>query len=356
MQGLYKDCKRFCQCLKANRLAVLARGLRVEQGGWQRTAGLKVAGMERVSYRLATEADLSGVHATFTAAVIDLDRRRGRTTADRPQHHYDWQRRYLLREDGPGWWLAVDERDRVLGWAAAVLRGGTWFLSGFWVHPQAQGYGIGGNLLGRALDYGRGRYECYFVYASDDARALTLYQRRGMYASFPIWRMSGDPARLRDYRLPNQLGITVQPISSTASTDMRLRAAIDHLDRQVRGAARPQDHAFWLGFVASGSFSGQLYWREGELIGYSYLTNWAVLGPVVSARIEDQAPILAHSISRAAGRGFNSVFLDVPSLNLAAIRLLLEHRFNLSEVHSFLLTNQPFGQMDRYLPSGATLF
>ncbi len=312
--------------------------------------------MERISYRQVTEADLGGIHATFMAAVADLDQRRGRQILDRPQQHYDWQRYYLLREDGPGWWLASDRGGRVLGWAAAVLRGGTWFLSGFWVHPQAQGQGIGSNLLARALQYGRDRYQSCFVYASDDARALTLYQRSGMYAQFPIWRMNGDPQRLRDYQLPDRYGLSVQPLTAGMTQDGRIRAGLERLDRQVRGAARWQDHSFWLGYVGSNNFGGQLYWREGQLVAYSYVSNWGVIGPLVAERSEDVGPVLGYALGWAARQGYNRVFLDVPAVNIPAVRLLLGERFVISDVHSFFLTSQPFGQMDRYLPSGATLF
>lgn len=310
--------------------------------------------MTQVRYRLATANDFGNLHRTFLAAVEDLDRRMGRGPVARPQEQYDWLRRHLLAQDAGGWWLAEESDGEILGWSCAVLRGATWFLSGFWVRPDAQGLGVGRNLLGRALDYGRGQYRVHFVYASDDPRALALYQRFGMVARFPIWNIGGNPQAMRDYQLPPD--IIAQPFSRSSANDRRTRVALDDLDQQVRGAARPTDHNFWLGYVAAGSFSGQLYWRGSEPIGYSYLSNWGMLGPLVAADSHDFVPLFQHGLAMAAGRGFGYVHCDMPSINADAVRLALDLRWRIAPGHSFFLSSTPFGAMDRYLPSGATLF
>ncbi len=310
--------------------------------------------MSQLRYRLATEDDLTGLHQAFLAAVQDLDRRNGRPAVERPQEHYDWLRRHVLQHDGEGWWLAEDESSKVLGWSSAVLREATWFLSGFWVRPDAQGLGLGRNLLGRSLGYGRGQYQAHFVYASDDPRALALYQRHGMVARFPIWSISGSPRAMSDYRLASD--IVVQPFSRASATDRQTRMALDELDSRVRGAMRVGDHNLWLGFVGGGSFSGQLYWRSGQPVGYSYLSNWGMLGPVVSADGRDFVPLLQHSLAVAAGRGFGFLHCDLPSINADAVRLLLDLNWRIASGHSFFLSSVPVGMMDRYIPSGATLF
>lgn len=310
--------------------------------------------MSQIRYRLATEADLGSLHRTFLAAVQDLDRRSGRPPVERPQEHYDWLRRHVMQLDSGGWWLAEDESGTVLGWTSAVLREATWFLSGFWVRPEAQGYGIGGNLLRHALEYGRGQYRVHFVYASDDPRALALYQRFGMAARFPIWSIAGNPAGLADYQLPPE--IITQAFSGSTASDRQSRAALDELDAQVRGARRPADHSLWLGYVGSGSFSGQLYWRGNQPLGYAYISNWGMLGPVVTNTADDFLPALKHSLAQAARRGFGYVHCDLPSINSAAVRLLLDLRWRINSGHSFFLSSAPLGMMDRYIPSGATLF
>ncbi len=310
--------------------------------------------MSQIRYRLARVDDLGGLHRTFNAAVQDLDRRNGRPAMERPQEHYDWQRRYILDQDGGGWWLAEDERGEILGWASAILREATWFLSGFWVRPDAQGMAIGSSLLARVLDYGRGQYQTHFVYASDDPRALSLYQRAGMAARFPIWRMGGNPHALGDYRLGDE--VRVQPMTGATIGDQWTRSEIDRLDRLVRGATRPSDHNLWLGYLNSGGYSGQLYWRGERLLGYSYLSNWGLLGALVTAEAADFLPLLRHSLAQAAARGFGYVSCDLPSINADAVRLLLDHKWRIGAGHSFFLSSSPLGLMDRYIPSGAALF
>jgi GNAT superfamily N-acetyltransferase len=310
--------------------------------------------MSQIRYRLATEGDLSGLHRVFLAAVQDLDQRSGRPPVERPQEHYDWLRHHLMRHDGDGWWLAEDERGTVIGWSSAILREATWFLSGFWVRPEAQGLGIGRNLLQHSLEYGRGQYRVHFVYASDDPRALALYQRFGMVARFPVWSITGNPARLADFQLPAD--IVAQPISVATASDRQARLALDELDLRVRGARRPADHSLWLGYVGSGSFSGQLYWRGSQPIGYSYMSNWGMLGPVVAIKAGDFLPLLKHGLGLAARRGFGYLHCDLPSINAEAVRLLLDYRWRINNGHSFFLSSGPLGMMDRYIPSGATLF
>jgi hypothetical protein len=104
-----------------------------------------------------------------------------------------------------------------------------WILSSFAVAPDAQGRGVGTQLLAAALHHGRG---CL----------------RGMFAA------SADPAAVRRYRLA---GFTLHPqmfVTGTVDRDAlplveRVREGsagdidlLDSVDRQTRGAAHLSDH------------------------------------------------------------------------------------------------------------------
>jgi GNAT superfamily N-acetyltransferase len=65
--------------------------------------------------------------------------------------------RHLARTDPGGCWLAVDEASGMpVGAALSLRREGTWGLSTFVVLPEAQGRGVGRELLAAAMHYGRG--------------------------------------------------------------------------------------------------------------------------------------------------------------------------------------------------------
>lgn len=141
-----------------------------------------------------------------------------------------WLRRmeHILRHDPGGCWVAEDPSGLV-GVAAALRRDLTWILATFVVRPEAQGRGLGRQLLEASLSYGRG---CL----------------RGMLAA------SADPAAVRRYRWA---GFTLYPaMDATGVVDRSLlpvvdrvrdgtpgdRDLMDSVDRQVRGAAHGEDH------------------------------------------------------------------------------------------------------------------
>ncbi|NHC45289.1 GNAT family N-acetyltransferase [Motilibacter aurantiacus] len=83
----------------------------------------------------------------------------------------------FVERDPDGAWVA--ERDgQVVGIAEAVRRGPFWGLSMLFLHPSAQGQGIGRRLLEQALAYAEGA-ELRMIMASTDPRALRRYYLAG---------------------------------------------------------------------------------------------------------------------------------------------------------------------------------
>src|SRR4051812_34825628 len=145
-------------------------------------------------YRPATLDDLPAIHDVFMTALNDLNVRTGRPVQTMAAADRAAIRGHVLQTDPGGAWVAVRRHDgQVRGWASSVTRGWLWFLAGFWVHPAAQGQGVGRELLARSLAPARpvanGGVHC--VYASRDHRALSLYQRAGMFAEWPLFTWHG---------------------------------------------------------------------------------------------------------------------------------------------------------------------
>ena len=93
--------------------------------------------------------------------------------------------------------------------------------------------------------------------------------------------------------------------------------------------------------------------REERAIGYYYFSN----GNVGSAAWleEEDAEALLESACREASKQAEQVRLMIPGPNHAAIRFALRAGLKLVS-YSHLLMTGPFGQMEKYLPSGPSLF
>lgn len=103
-----------------------------------------------MEFRPAREADLEGEYAVFVAAQRELHDRRGAEWSAPAEFDRQgrWARihRHLLAHDGERSFVAEDE-ERIVGFTAAWVRGGIWFLSALFVEPAFQGLGLGHELL-----------------------------------------------------------------------------------------------------------------------------------------------------------------------------------------------------------------
>lgn len=310
--------------------------------------------------RPATLNDLPQIHEVFLAAINDLNARTGGPAVHTPASDRVAIRTHVMRTDPGGYWVAVRRRDgRVQGWAASVARGWLWFLSGFWVHPTAQGHGLGRRLLALSGQTARPAAEggVTSVYASRDHRALSLYSRAGMFAEWPLFTWNGKPGTAPVRGGADQLAagwrVTVLPPGQPYTPAQA--AAVTALDAGIRGpgADRLVDHAF---FRQAGGFTTYLFTDATDApVACATLSDWGSIAPLLAATPEAQEPVLAYLLTQAAGRGLSMVGLDVPGVNRVLTAALLARGFQLVH-YNFFLTSQPFGHFDRYAISGAVLF
>jgi GNAT superfamily N-acetyltransferase len=312
-------------------------------------------------FRPATPHDLPAIHDVFLAALNDLNARTGRPPQSMAAADRAAIRGHVMTTDPGGYWVAVRRDGRVQGWASSVARGWLWFLSGFWVHPAAQGHGIGRRLLALSGQTARpaaeGGITC--VYASRDHRALSLYQRMGMFAEWPLFTWNGSPGlRIPPADRLGQLaaaGLRVRQVPPGQGFAPADAAAVTALDATIRGtgAERPQDYAF---FRRTAGFTGYLFYTPDDtLVGYAQLADWGSIAPLLAATPEAQLPLLDYVLGEAAGRGMAAVGLDVPGVNKVLTAALLARDFRLVH-YNFFLTSRSFGAFDRYAISGAVLF
>lgn len=221
----------------------------------------------------------------------------------------------------------------------AIVRGSLWFLSGFWALPSSQGKGIGRALLERVWDEGtRQGAEIFFTWSSVDVRAMATYMKFGMLPGYQILNFAGAFQSASD---DDVKGYETQPL------DIKNAMSIDE---QVRGTRRECDHQF---SISEFKAEGRQLVRDGRAVGYYYFSNGTV-GSAAWLEAEDAEPVL-ESACREASKQAEQIRLMIPGVNHSAIRFAL--RAGLKFVsYSHLLTTEQFGQMEKYLPSGPSLF
>lgn len=191
--------------------------------------------MTQALIRPAQDGDLEALAAITATSYYEVDVRTYERSWPDPQprppgRSASWVRRaaHALETDPPGCWVAEVDGE-VIGGAISRVRELMWILSSFAVRPEHQAQGIGAQLLGAAMQHGRG---CL----------------RGMLAA------SADPGAVRRYRLA---GFTLHPqMFLTGVVDRgaiplvdRIREGsagdidlLNSIDRHSRGAAHLSDH------------------------------------------------------------------------------------------------------------------
>lgn len=281
--------------------------------------------------RPAQDDDLPELARIFTRSVTHLVER---YRPEQPEHLPDDPagrlRTYAhLRETGA---IFMAEDPQPVGFAAAVVRDGVWFLSQLWVLPERQGQGVGAALLDEALAWGRGS-QVFSVIASPHPAAQLLYLRASMY---PMWLqldLTGDGR------------VEPDPPSGIEALGPGDRSWLEELDREIRGTVRPEDHAFW-----GREARGLALWRAGEPRGYLYVWQEGKAGPGAVRDPSDTSLLIRAGLALAAG----PVTMAVPSANWSALRELVNLGFVPTGSNGFL-ASRPIGDGTRYLSSGGAL-
>ncbi|MGE5156244.1 MAG: GNAT family N-acetyltransferase [Betaproteobacteria bacterium] len=123
--------------------------------------------------------------------------------------------------------IAEDRNNDPIGYAAAITIGDRLMLTDLFVRPDRQGAGAGRALLDEVLPCST--YPMTF--SSHDPRAVTLYSRRGMSATWVLLYLRGDPAALSP------------PLGWRVGTVPAETAAV--LERSITGLDRSAVYGFW---------------------------------------------------------------------------------------------------------------
>ncbi len=175
--------------------------------------------------------------------------------------------------------------ERVIGFAAAVVRGTAWYLSMLFVLPEEQGLGLGRALLERVLPPADAGWSHGTAIDSAQPISAALYSQYGMPPRMPLLHLLGEvrhPEKVPG--LPT--GVSATPFEAIVagpadgSGHRELAATVAAIDTELLGYEHPQDHRYLRG---SGR-RGFLY-RDtaGVDLGYAYGSEVGRVGPVARA-------------------------------------------------------------------------
>ncbi len=229
-----------------------------------------------VAYRHTSVADFRGMYDVFLAAEGELLGRHGfGWQTPPPRERLTSGHGHLLAHDGERCFVAEAE-GRVVGYAAAFVRGATTFLAALFIDPGFQGRGVGRGLLERVLTGAPPAR----ITISDAIQPVSnaIYARWGMLPATPILGFSGEASAL--------------PAAAVEPADPE-RAALARLDAAAYGFDRTIDHAFWARQAA-----GTLWLAEGEPVAYSYRWPAGRIGPIAGLEPRWAAAALVAELAR----------------------------------------------------------
>lgn len=245
--------------------------------------------------------------------------------------------------------LPGSDGERIIAFAAAVVRERLWYLSMLFILPEFQGVGLGRDLMAHVRPTDETMIRGV---ATDSAQPASnaLYAADGMVPRMPLLGLTGLPQR------PEAFGTLPSGIVPLAFDEIAagppdgqghrlLVEAIDALDRELLGVAHPLDHRF----LRMESRRGWLYrGPDGTPVGYGYAGEAGRVGPVALRDADLLGPVLGHLTSAVVPRGAFAIWIGG-----AADRALvpaLQAGFRLDQFPVLLCWDRPFADFSRYLP------
>ncbi|HWQ28405.1 MAG TPA: hypothetical protein VNN12_05225, partial [Dehalococcoidia bacterium] len=186
-----------------------------------------------------------------------------------------------------------------------------------------------------------------WVVASSSYAAHALYVRAGMFDRATLYPLRGHVEALLALPGPASGSHVERPVACGEWLDR-----LDALDREVRGAAHPEDHAFFLELPDAQCRA--ITRARGELAGYVYYWEGGHIGPLAAAEPELQLALLRLAAEGLRASGADTVTLHVPSVDETVLGTLMSRRFVIRRLNT-LMASGVWGKLDRYLPSGGVL-
>lgn len=299
--------------------------------------------VQGIVIRRGTPDDSRACHQLLYDSITDFETQYGTPLEGSEAEWWAGTEPYYryLATDAAEWWVAHEgESGPLIGFARSIDNGGLVELTEFFVRPGHQARGLGRDMLERAFP--RDRATTRAIIATRDVRALARYYAAGMVARFPILGLGGVPAA-----------------AAAPSSGLRARGVVGDADV---GTLRAIERSL-LGFDRSDAAllclldnrEAYLYRRDGATVGFAFISKGGS-GPIGALDPGDLPDILLHVEDRSRAIGVGRLSLEIPAPNEVATRHLLSRGFRFDPFVSFLMSDRPFGQFDRFIGFSPPLF
>jgi len=244
----------------------------------------------------------------------------------------------LVSADGAAAWVARDDGD-VVGLAACDSTEEERYLGDLYLAPSFRGHGVGTRLIEAAFEESGEATRAMAVDLSD-ASGVALSLRFGLPHYDVVLYLTGA--------IPKE-----EELASMAAGDYRFEVSpldpaghtfsLNALDRETRGAVRPEAHRIW-----SAAATGRAFFNQGEFVGYAYVWPDGRIGPCAVASGAYARQIFAFcllTLQRAYGASWCA--LVAPASNLRVTRAALRAGLHIDE--TFAIARDARSELDRYI-------
>ena len=250
---------------------------------------------------------------------------------------------FCLARDPDGLWVA--EADGALvGFGFAWTRQTFWYLAQLFVRPGTQGEGVGQALLARTMDWAarEGVENRALITMAYNTASTGLYLRNGLYPREPLLRMAAPVQAIAGGTGAEALD--TMPIEPWP----RCREWLGRIDEEVLGFRREEHHAFLLGGFAAHAVRIE---RAGHPAGYAYISAEGHIGPLAVVPGADPEAVVDAAVRFALRQEqAKQVSMIVPGKADRILAAASGLGFRIDEPF-VLLSEKPFGDWGRYLPS-----
>jgi GNAT superfamily N-acetyltransferase len=229
------------------------------------------------SFRPASEPDIASQHEVFCRAEGSLRLRHGFSWVDPPLAWFAPMGRHLLASD-PDRCHVAEADGQVVGFSAAFVRDGVWFLAALFIDPDHQGGGIGRRLFELAAGDGPSRR----ITITDAIQPISnaMYARYGLIPTTPMLLFEGEPS------------IDGPPVLEPSGPRP---GELTMLDRASYGFARLVDHEYW-----SRQRRCTVWRRDGVAVAYAYRALTGSIGPLAGMDQGSAADALRAELGRVS--------------------------------------------------------
>ena len=248
---------------------------------------------------------------------------------------------HLYKYDHDTWYCACAGK-KMVGFAAALIRGKQWFLAYLFVHPSYQDKKVGKELLKRVWrnTLGMSHSLCTFAY---NMQAVGIYSIFGMVplCTLPIMEVSLD-------KLTILKAISLKVRTKPTTLDL---AWINRLEKKIRGYSRPQEWQFWSKLNEVQIF---VFEDKGRRVGYSMMYKSGAICPAGAISNVYLTKVMSETL-RLFKPKKKKIRTICPTHNLELYQFLIKLGFRLIEMDIFM-SDKPYADFQRYLPAQLAIF